>query len=604
MATSTPSLSVDINFSGQFDPKDMPDFVTYVNNAGTITPNFVEITEFTGDTVTCKFASDISTAEQTTLSNLAGTFVPAPFIGNKTPNYDALVAADGSGDHLKPSAAFAAGAKTIYVRSGTYVETSDINIPNHGVMVGESTAPVVLYFVGAYGVKIDGSGGVKETTGTISITNNTNSVTGSGTTFTNLTVGDYLLLDQNFYQIATITDATNLTLTENYKGNPILDLDYVAQAMHTAINLSNLIIIGSTVSGLYLRAVRSTIISYVGVMNNNIGVEIVDSAANAMSTVNCYNNTSHGMCFDNSYSIGLINGESYNNGGNGYHVMGNSNNIVFNGVLANNNNGTGITITGNSTNILINDCTVKRNNGTAIITEVNTGTAVIDGSLMSYNGSDGVYFSGSDNIISNCIIGYNELRGIHAGTNGTVTGNQVFNNGTIGIDMTGDSNSQISSNNIHDNGSDGIYMNGDNNGISDNNIRSNGAKGIHINIGKDNDIDGNTIADNTEEGIKMIGACTMTIVANNRIKNNTVGVDIPSTSDDCTINGNIISGNSSHGISLGSNECIVSGNRCKGNGGDGCIILTGATSNLVKTNIFTGNTGANLTDNGTTTVTD
>lgn len=556
------------------------------------------------DNIDIWFDTTLSAGEQTTLNELVSYHTIPIVIGEALEHYDALVSADGNGDYLLPSAAFNAGAKTVYIRTGTYVESSDITIPNNGVLVGETVAPVVIYFAGPFSVKIDGSGGSKEISGTISITNCTTDVIGTGTTFTNLTTDDYILLGQNFYQIASITDNTNLILSENYKGRSINNQSYVAQSMHTGVNISNLIITNSSGTGLYMRAVRGTIIHCCGLLSNNIGLEMVDSSTNSITSVNCYNNTIHGMSFNDSYSISLANGETYNNGSNGIDISGNSSNIVFNGALIANNNTDGVNISGTVTNVLINDCTMQRNNEKGINTGINTTNVVIDGTLICYNGSSGVDFEGSNNILSNCIISYSGICGIHTGANGTITGNHVFNNTTIGIDMTGDSNCRVSCNNIYNNSGDGIYMDGDNNGISDNFIRNNGSEGIMIVGGIDNDVNGNTIADNTSDGVKLSGQCASTIFANNRIKNNVIGIDVPSMSDDCVISGNIITGNSSHGIIVAANYCIITGNRCKLNGGDGCVIANGGTGNTTKINGFVGNSGADLIDNGNGTIKD
>lgn len=589
------------------DPAHLDAFITHVNTAGTIASGTLEkIVDYTGDVVTCSFSSAISTGEQVVLQGLAGSFIPPVIIGTAISGYDALVATDGSGDYLKPSAAFAAGATTVYVRAGTYVEFTDVVIPNYGVMVGETVAPVVLYFAGPFGVRVDGSGGVKETAGTISVVSGSATVTGTGSSFTNVPPGCFILLDQNYYQVAAISSDTSLTLADAYQGRALVDHEFVMQPMYTGINVSNLIIYNSAATGLYLRAIRSSVFNVVGCMMCNVGLEMVDASTNAFTTVNCFDNTTHGVVLTNTYSVGFVNGEMYNNGANGVQVAGDSNNVVLNGVLVANNNGTGVDISGTVSKTLVNDCVIQRNNGKGLATGAGTGSAIIDGSMLLYNGGDGIDFNGHDNIISNCDISRNGGHGVQAGDNGTVTGCHVYDNTLHGINLTGDSDCRISGNNVYGNGDSGIVVTGDRNVIQGNSVRTSVASGILVSGGGvDNAINGNHVSGNTGQGIRLVGTCRDTLISDNRVHSNSVGIEIPAGCDDCVVSGNSVTGSSGDGISVDANDCIVTGNRSRGNTGAGCVIVSsGASTNTVKINRFTGNTGADFTDNGTGTIKD
>ena len=52
--------------------------------------------------------------------------------------------------------------------------------------------------------------------------------------------------------------------------------------MNTASALANMVVINSSVTGIYMRAVRNCSISCVAVLNNNIGIEILDSWDNTI----------------------------------------------------------------------------------------------------------------------------------------------------------------------------------------------------------------------------------------------------------------------------------------------------------------------------------
>lgn len=64
------------------------------------------------------------------------------------------------------------------------------------------------------------------TTGTVSITNNDTTVTGSGTTFTAAMVGQYIELDDEGYLIASYTSATEIDIQVPYQGTTLSGATY------------------------------------------------------------------------------------------------------------------------------------------------------------------------------------------------------------------------------------------------------------------------------------------------------------------------------------------------------------------------------------------
>ncbi len=447
-------------------------------------------TERVGDAINITFVSQISGADITTLTGLVAAHVPAVIIGNTIRNMDALVAADGSGDYLLPSAAFAAGARTICIKAGTYNETSDIIIPNNGVLHGETANQVIISFTGAYSIKIDGNDGTQETTGTISITTATTTVTGVGTTFTNLSTGNFICLDKNLYKISSIATTTSLTLDKTYRGRTLSAVNYTAQAMYSGILLRNLYILGSSGPGLYIRGMKDSTIQSCTFCTNNVGIEVINSSSTAFIAVNIQNETSHGLTFSNCQSISLIGGTSYNNGGDGYKIIGNDTDIVFNGVLSSNNTGHGINIISTASEIIINDTTLRNNNSKGLYSASTTSTILIDGSMILCNNSDGINLLGADNNISSTLVKMNFASGI--------------------VLPSGADDSIISSCICIGNTSNGISVASDNCIISSNRCKSNGGAGCIIVTGgttntvKTNRFTGNTGADFTNNGTSTI----------------------------------------------------------------------------------------------------
>src|SRR5579871_2201014 len=105
--------------------------------------------------------------------------------------YDAIVSADGKSDYLLPSAAFAAGAKSVFLRSGVYGETANVVIPNGGTLDGESLNNAIIDFTGtSFSVQCDSAPTSIQSAGTIAVTGASTAVIGTGTTFTSLSPGD------------------------------------------------------------------------------------------------------------------------------------------------------------------------------------------------------------------------------------------------------------------------------------------------------------------------------------------------------------------------------------------------------------------------------
>jgi hypothetical protein len=162
------------------------------------------------------------------------------------PEYDATVDAAGGGDYLLPSAAFTAGATSVYVKRGTYNETVDVTLPDGGRLVGEGE--VVINFTGAFGVRNIVPGG-SWTAGTITVTSGSAIVTGSLTNWLGSPIlpGWYMLIGNVYYEIASVDNATQITLTRAYEGNTIsTGISYLSVPLAERLSLENVRVTGSS----------------------------------------------------------------------------------------------------------------------------------------------------------------------------------------------------------------------------------------------------------------------------------------------------------------------------------------------------------------------
>lgn len=397
--------------------------------------------------------------------------------------FDAIVAPSG-GDYTLPSAAFAAGHKSIFVRSGTYAETTDVLVPANGRIFGEqSGADVTLSFTGSVGVKADASGGTKDTAGTISLTSNSTTVTGSGTDFLSLSPGDHLIVGTTCYPINSITNDTSLELLHAYRGPTESGLSYIAQTMNTGISIENIEITGSSGTGLYLRAIRESHLSNVFVKSCAKNIEVLDCCNVRFDGFSSRFSTATGMELSTSVGLRVTNSHISNNTGDGITFLTDGNGCAISDSFVDSNGGDGIDVQGTWKDVQVNNVSIQRNKLKGINTEPTTACFIVDGSVILANGSYGIDFDGSENIISNSDIGENGNAGMIPGDLGVIEGCHVFNNASHGIALDNDANTIVSNNQIYGNTGDGINLSTSSNSlitIVNNRIKDNGTNGILI----------------------------------------------------------------------------------------------------------------------------
>jgi hypothetical protein len=173
------------------------------------------------------------------------------FPQTRTLHYDAVVAEDGSGNYTSPEDAFAAGARTVFVKNGVYYPQGRWGPPDGGALVGESKAGVVFDFGGSTSNQIHMRAAPSDDTyydggGTINITVFSATVTGIGTTFqsaaTPVLEGYQLIIRGAAYEVESVDSETQLTLKTVWRGeteNGIAFPDYVVMPMIKNILLEN-----------------------------------------------------------------------------------------------------------------------------------------------------------------------------------------------------------------------------------------------------------------------------------------------------------------------------------------------------------------------------
>lgn len=464
--------------------------------------------------------------------------------------FDAVVAADGTGDYLLPSAAFAAGHTSVFVRDGAYTETANVVVPSGGRLWGESPSGVVITFSGAVGITVDGSGGTKETAGTVAITSGTTTVTGTGTTFTNLSAGDYICLGDVFYRIETtpVSD-TSLTLTETYEGVSLSGESYVAQAMSVGTLIENFTVKDSTSLGVFVRAGLHFRVENVLVMGCLDNFDFTDCGHGSVVSVMSMHATGDGLNATDCKMLSVSSSAFSNNALNGAEILGASHAIEFDNCHFMSNGADGFEVGGTSTGVQVTDSHMGHNAGKGVDTLTTTGTVLISSCIIEDNGTNGVDFDGADNVIEGCVIDSNGSDGILAGDDGVIIGCHIHSNGGDGIDLgSGDDNCTISGCHLESNAGNGINVTADGCTLTGNYFELNTGAGILINAAADSTrLDGNTFGTGdvlTDNGTNTVysvdvadGATAGAVVADGDgtfsiIQHNLAGTTAPTANED------------------------------------------------------------------------
>jgi len=437
--------------------------------------------------------------------------------------YDAVVDAAGGGDYLLPSAAFAAGARTVFVRKGVYVETANIDIPDQGLLTGEAPGGVIVLLTGGFQVRLDGTGRLT-TAGTISVASGSPTVTGVGTSFTSLLPGDYILLGDSFAEIASITNNTSLTLVAPYRGRAIAGQAMRGQSMITGAGVQDMVFVQAPSSGIVCTQAfrcffRTVAVQFCGSAAVDPGWLLSGCGSIVLQTCSAENCGERGVRALSCANLFYLGSVFKNNASHGVEYD-TTRATVMDGCISTQNGADGIFVVNQSQRVQLTDCIVSYNDGAGIDTSPSSFSSVISNSTIRANGGAGIDFDGSADIVDGCLIEDNGGDGIEAGDDGVVSDCNIINNGGEGISMQQDMNCAVTSSVIRDNVSHGILA------------------------GADSTITGNTIADNGGDGINL-----------------------PNVADDCVVTCNRCLGNTGYGIQIANNaaRATVMGNNFRGN---------------------------------------
>ena len=421
-----------------------------------------------------------------------------------TRQFDATVAKDGRGDYESIAEAFAEGNRTVFVKNGTYVETSDIVMPSGGVLQGETAGETLIYFAGtASQIKAD-AGAAKETAGTVSVPNGSTTVTGVGTSFTSLpdpsTNYVFIRLHAAYHLVASITDDTHLELQSTFRGRAISGIAYEARGMFAGLTISSLIVVGGLGVGIYLRGIQHAVLEkIVSKKHGSHGLELVDCTAAFLLGGGAEDVGGVGVKLTSCTMIELQAGYAQNSVSHGFQLTG-CEKCIFAECVAVQNGGDGLMVDGATEATNVTDSQFCDNNGKGANTEPGTKATLIASGMICRNGGDGIDYDGQYNLVEGCLIGENGGVGIQGGDDGVLANNQVIGNTGVGIQCGNDPDCVIEGNRVENNRGHGIVAD-DRSVVSNNKVKNNSAagKGIDLSGATNCTCVGNVVSGHTTE---------------------------------------------------------------------------------------------------------
>lgn len=453
--------------------------------------------------------------------------------------YDSIVDASGEGDYLLLSAALAAGETSIYIKNGTYIETADCEIVNdYTSITGESIGGVKIIMKDSYSIKTTSN--TVSSAGTISITTNTKIVTLAAASFPATAVDQRILLNNEFYAIASRDSSTQLTLKNEYKGRTISAGSYKINKFYSGIQLQNFSVIGTdevTVSTVDLFSLYNLYNSYA----ENLFISTTETACfRLQNSANCTVHKCIAWNAGNDAFVGsaatgfIINGNTIkvtacsgsNNGYAGIFPQG-ENITIENGSYNNNKYGAYISVNTES-QYIFDSVTFDSNTLNNIFTGAGVNSITMTNCTVSNCQSIGAYFQGEGVTLTGNVFLLNATA-TRIKDNSVLTSNTFrLNTGNV-VHIEG-TNVTVTANTI-DGGNNGFYINNSTNCIFTKNRVSNCTDGFCQNTSGDNNrFEGNN-ANNCSNGFRIVAAITgATFIDNDTYSNTTDYNDLGTTS--------------------------------------------------------------------------
>lgn len=308
-----------------------------------------------------------------------------------------------------------AGGGKVFIRNGTHLLNYDLVLSSNIILEGETPFGAILDFQNQ-NHSITAYGSDTYSTGTVSVTIGTTTVTGSGTNWKQVMVGRSIFLGGIWYGIVSVDTPTQITIDSQYTstgtyGN-LSGASYTIATLNNGCILRNFVVQNADYA-LDVQYCLYMVVDYFNIYSCNYFINsnyLGGMTLNNSGGIGC----NYGIYVNNSTSFSILSTSVYNSVlGDGINFQNSGDSTIFN-VSASNNAGNGITLNNawNSAyiSLSVNDNTAK---GVEMVSNANDNS--FNNIAISGNGSDGIkltatssrnYFS-VNSVISNGGYGIN-----------------------------------------------------------------------------------------------------------------------------------------------------------------------------------------------------
>jgi hypothetical protein len=209
-----------------------------------------------------------------------------------------------------------AGGGTLYLKSGTYTQSTALTLYSNVKIVGVSSAATIIDF-GSTASNLSLAGTSVYTTGTLAVNQGSTSVTGSGTTWTVAMIGQEIFISNRWYTIVNVGSTTTLTLATAFADANVSGVTYRIATPVVNWGIYGVQLKSSTGTALAATDVHNFELNDVLFLSNNKGFVLTNFQFGEVNRTVIFSSTSNGYeltngSFNNMKSVAAI-----SNGGSG-----------------------------------------------------------------------------------------------------------------------------------------------------------------------------------------------------------------------------------------------------------------------------------------------
>lgn len=336
----------------------------------------------------------------------------------------------------------------VFLKNGFHSVSSNITMYSNVIIEGETTFGTIIDFGGGpYSFIIQGSTAYE--TGTVSVTKGSTIVVGSGTTWDNSMIGEYVLIDGDYYYISDInTTSQQLILSSGFSGQTQSGLSYTITNPINGVGVRNLTVQNSSAQLFIVKYYFLVLFENVDCGFADIGFDVQNGTGLLLVRVDI-GNMRIGLYFNKSFAYSLDNFFVYNCSSNGIEASNGGDSTILNFGVSN-CGGKGIKMV-NESKVGFLSFTISDNTSDGV--ELNAGCSKHSfiGGVIESNGASGIKITATsdNNIVNSVQIMDNVSYGIqiaNANCDNNIIVSNILSNNTAGSVSNSGTGTKIRSN--------------------------------------------------------------------------------------------------------------------------------------------------------------